>query len=429
MPPRSRGSIYLEGVNLAVVRPFQAVRPTTELAEQVAALPYDVMSSEEAREMVKDNPYSFLHVDKAEIDLDPTVDLYDEQVYARARANLDQLQADGILVKEGQPRLYIYRLIMGGRSQTGVVGCASIDDYLNNVIKKHEHTRADKEKDRIKHVDTCNANTGPIFLTYRARSAINELIAKWAIREPIYNFTAEDGVTHQVWMIDNDADINHLGQLFAEVECLYIADGHHRCASAVKVGQMRRQEQPGYTGEEEYNYFLSVIFPDHDLYIMDYNRVVQDLNGYDRDDFMRQVAEKFTITPLSGSDPYRPGKKHTFGMYMDEHWYELIAREGSFDADHPVARLDVSILQNNLLQPILSINDPRTDKRIDFVGGIRGLGELERRVKAGMRVAFSMYPTTIEDLMAIADAGEVMPPKSTWFEPKLRSGLFIHQLG
>ncbi|MGE5453715.1 MAG: DUF1015 domain-containing protein [Methylocystaceae bacterium] len=413
---------------MAVVRPFQAVRPTAELSTRVAALPYDVMSSEEAREMVKDNPYSFLHVDKAEIDLDPAIDLYDPLVYATARANLEKMQADDVLVKEEQPRLYIYRLIMAGRSQTGVVGCTAIDDYLHNVIKKHEHTRADKEQDRINHVNTCNANTGPIFLTYRAVEAINQLVEKWTGTEPLYNFTAEDGVSHIVWIVDSEADIKLLSAHFAEVECLYIADGHHRCASAVKVGQSRRQQQPNFTGEEEFNYFLSVIFPDHDLYIMDYNRVVQDLNGFDRDDFIRLIAEKFIILPITSTGPYKPTQKQTFGMYLDEKWYQLTAKEGSFNCNHPVERLDVSILQNNLLRPILGINDPRTDKRIDFIGGIRGLGELEKRVKAGMRVAFSLYPTTIDDLMAIADAGEVMPPKSTWFEPKLRSGLFVHEL-
>lgn len=414
---------------MAVVRPFQAVRPTSELAAQVAALPYDVMSSEEAREMVKDNPYSFLHVDKAEIDLDPAVDLYDPQVYEKARANLEQMKTNGVLVMEDHPRLYIYRLIMQGRSQTGVVGCTSIDDYLQNIIKKHEHTRADKEKDRINHVNICNANTGPIFLTYRAREDINRLVDKWTATEPIYNFTAEDGVSHIVWVIDNTVDVKQLSQYFNDVECLYIADGHHRCASAVKVGQMRREQNPQFTGDEEFNYFLSVIFPDHDLCIMDYNRVVQDLNGYDKTDFLKNVGEKFVINPVSGAGPYHPTQKHQFGMYIDESWYELTAKEGTFDANQPVDRLDVSILQNNLLKTLLGINDPRTDKRIDFIGGIRGLEELEKRVKAGMRVAFSMYPTTIEDLMDIADAGEVMPPKSTWFEPKLRSGLFIHELG
>ncbi|MGE5381488.1 MAG: DUF1015 domain-containing protein [Methylocystaceae bacterium] len=413
---------------MAVVRPFQAIRPQADMADQVAALPYDVMSSEEAREMVKDNPYSFLHVDKAEIDLDPAVNLYDSQVYAQARSNLEKLQADGVLIKDAEPRLYIYRLIMQGRSQTGVVGCTSIDDYLQNAIKKHEHTRADKEQDRIRHVNICNANTGPIFLTYRAQKEINLLVDKWTRTDPLYNFTAEDGVTHMVWAINNEQDINQLRQLFAGVECLYIADGHHRCASAVKVGQMRREQKTVFTGNEEFNYFLSVIFPDQDLYIMDYNRVVQDLNGYDREEFIRQVSDKFIIKPAAGTESFRPQRKHTFGMYLDGEWYELTAKDGSFAADDPVERLDVSILQNNLLQPILGISDPRTDKRIDFIGGIRGLGELEKRVKSGMRVAFSMYPTTIEDLMNIADAGEVMPPKSTWFEPKLRSGLFIHEL-
>jgi Uncharacterized conserved protein len=413
---------------MAIIRPFKAVRPIPELADRVAALPYDVMSSDEAREMVKDNPYSFLHVDKAEIDLEAGIDLYDPRVYDKAGENLQNMVAEGILTEDHKPLLYVYRQIMGGRAQTGIVACASIDDYLNNVIKKHELTRADKELDRTRHVDICDANTGPIFLTYPAVGAINDIISSWVAGEPVYDIAAEDGIRHIVWIIDDASAIEKLTDLFAQVNYLYIADGHHRSASAVRVGQMRRQASPDYSGEEEFNYFLAVIFPDQDLYIMDYNRVVKDLHGLSDDEFMNRLGEYFSVKKHEGTDPFKPFKKHQFGMYWKGHWYELEAREGTYDTADPVARLDVSVLQNSLLQPLLGIEDPRTDKRIDFVGGIRGLQELEKRVNEGMAVAFSMYPTTIQDLMDIADAGKVMPPKSTWFEPKLRSGLFIHKL-
>lgn len=413
---------------MAVVRAFKAVRPAKELAEKVAALPYDVMNSDEAREMVKDNPYSFLHIDKAEIDLDKSIDLYDKKVYEKARENLYGMIEKNILIEDDKPRLYIYRQIMNGRAQTGIVGCTSIDDYMNNIIKKHEHTRADKEQDRINHVDYCNANTGPIFLTYKAQDEIDNIVAKWTAKEPVYNFVSEDGISHIVWIIECDEDIKRVSELFKGVDYLYIADGHHRAASAVKVGQMRRNQNPSYTGEEEFNFFLSVLFPDKELLIMDYNRVVKDLNGLSTEEYMLKVSERFEVSKYEGEGVYKPSCKHTYGMYLDGKWYKLTAKEGSYNPEDPVDRLDVSILQNNLLSPILGINDPRTDKRIDFIGGIRGLGELERRVEQGMKVAFSMYPTTIQDLMDIADAGKVMPPKSTWFEPKLRSGLFIHKL-
>jgi uncharacterized protein (DUF1015 family) len=413
---------------MAVVRPFKAVRPAKDLADKVAALPYDVMNSDEAREMVKGDPYSFLHVDKAEIDLDKNVDIYDKKVYEKAKESLYNMINEGVLVEDEKPRLYIYRQIMNGRSQTGIVGCTSIDDYMNNIIKKHEHTRADKEQDRINHVDYCNANTGPIFLTYKSQIEIDNIVAKWVEKEPVYNFVSEDGISHIVWIIECEEDINKLTQLFSGVDYLYIADGHHRAASAVKVGQMRRKEYPNFTGNEEFNFFLSVIFPDNDLYVMDYNRVVKDLKGLSTDEYMLKVSEKFEISKYEGKGSYKPSSRHTYGMYLEGQWYELTVKEGTYNPKDPVDRLDVSILQNNLLNPILGIEDPRTDKRIDFIGGIRGLSELERRVEHGMKVAFSMYPTTIQDLMDIADAGKVMPPKSTWFEPKLRSGLFVHKL-
>lgn len=414
---------------MAVIRPFPAVRPITSLVEKVAALPYDVMSSDEAREMVKDNPYSFLHVDKAEIDLDPNIDLYDARVYDQARQNLKGMITKGILAKDKEPYLYIYRQKMGPRMQTGLVACASIEDYLNDIVKKHEYTRADKEQDRIRHVDTCDAQTGPIFLTYRNQSMITGLVLGWAANhQPVYDFVSEDGIGHTVWVIDDHQLINQLVALFEEIPFLYIADGHHRCASAVRVGQMRRDANPNHTGNEEYNYFMAVIFPDHDLLIMDYNRLVRDLNGHSQDEFLALLSNAFDVQPYPGPGSYKPVESKTCGMYMDGQWYALQMRQGSYDPEDPVARLDVSILQDRVLGPILGIHDPRTDKRIDFVGGARGLDELERRVDQDMSVAFAMYPTTIGELMAIADVGQVMPPKSTWFEPKLRSGIFIHKL-
>lgn len=413
---------------MAVIRPFRAFRPTPDLAAKVAALPYDVMSSQEAREMAAGNPYSFLHVDKAEIDLDPAIDLYDTRVYEKARENLDNMIAEGSYIQDPQPCLYIYRQTMQGRAQTGLVACLSINDYLNNIIKKHELTRADKEQDRINHVDYCDAQTGPIFITYRAKKEINDIVSKWTLKDPVYDFVSEDDIGHTIWVINEPGVITNLVNLFGGIEYLYIADGHHRSASAVRVGLKRREQFPGYDGSEEFNYFLSVIFPDSDLYIMDYNRLVKDLNGLSPEQFLQQVGEKFTITPYEGSGPYRPENRNSFGVYLEGRWYILQARAGSYDNSDPVKRLDVSIMQNNLLRPLLGIEDPRTDKRIDFVGGIRGLQELEKRVQSDMKIAFAMHPTTIQDLMDIADAGQVMPPKSTWFEPKLRSGIFVHKL-
>ena len=415
---------------MATVRAFRAIRPIPALANQVAALPYDVMNSAEAREMAAGNPHSFLHVDKAEIDLDPAIDLYDSRVYETARDNLNRMIAEGVFLQDDAPCLYIYKQVMNGRAQIGIVGCTSIDEYSQNVIRKHELTRADKEQDRINHVDYCDANTGPIFLTYRAKDEINAAVdGQMAEKCPVYDFTSDDGIRHTVWVIDDPDVVEQLTDAFAGVENLYIADGHHRSASAVRVGGMRRQANPGYQGDEEFNFFLSVIFPDEQLYIMDYNRIVKDLNGLSKEAFLGQVSEKFLVTPYACDGALKPAEKHTFGMYLDGSWYLLAAKPDTFDPFDPVARLDVSILQNNLLHPILGIGDPRTDKRIDFVGGIRGLDTLSQRVDSGvMAVAFSMYPTTMDDLMDIADAGAIMPPKSTWFEPKLRSGLFIHKL-
>lgn len=415
---------------MAIFKPFKALRPTEEYASRVAALPYDVMNSDEAREMVKGNPYSFLHVDKAEIDLEKGVDLYSDEVYKKAKENLIALEKDGIMKQDEKKCFYIYRQIMNGREQTGIVGCASIDDYINNQIKKHELTRADKEADRIRHVDTCDANTGPIFLCYKECDEVDSLILDFKNNNsPVYDFVTEDGISNTVWVIEDDDLNNKLSSLLENAGAFYIADGHHRCASAVNVGKKRREENPQYNGTEEFNFFLAVLFPAKTLAIMDYNRVVKDLNGYNKDEFINKIEEKFEVIKTDSKEPFSPKEKHTFGMYLDNTWYVLKAKSGTFNENDPVQRLDVSILQNNLLSPILNIGDPRTDKRIDFIGGIRGLKELERRVKEDMTVAFSMYPTTLDDLMDIADANKIMPPKSTWFEPKLLSGLFIHKLG
>lgn len=415
---------------MAKIRPFKAVRPAQEKAHLIAALPYDVMNSEEAREMVKDNPISFLHVDKSEIDLPVGTNLYDESVYQKAKENLYNLIKDGHLIQDEKPCLYLYQQIMDGRAQTGLVCCASVEEYEKDLIKKHEHTRAEKEADRIKHVDTTDAHTGPIFLTYRSLQSVEDKMNEIIKGTPVYDWTAEDNVRHIAWIVEKEEDINFFVENFANVPALYIADGHHRCASAVRVGQRRREANPNHTGNEEYNFFLSVIFPDSQLAIMDYNRVLKDLNGLTKDEFISKLEEKFDIEKYSDTEPYRPEGIHTFGMYAPcKSWYKLTAKEGTYPENHPVDSLDVSILQKNLLAPVLGIGDPRTDNRIDFVGGIRGLQELEKRVNSGNEVlAFSMYPTSIEQLMNIADAGEVMPPKSTWFEPKLRSGLFIHLL-
>ena len=405
------------------VRPFAAVRPRTELAAMVAALPYDVMSEDEARSMASGNLYSFLHVDRPEIDFPAGTDPHGSAVYEHAAQALQQMITDGVLVQDESPCLYLYRQVMAGRVQTGIVCCADIVDYINGIIKKHELTRADKEADRIRHVDACNAHTGPIFLTYRddpaAEDPVKAAAAAWQVsHEPVYDFTQND-VRHTVWVIDDEACIDALIRELDALPALYIADGHHRAAAAVSVGSGRKTE--------ESRYFLSVIFPGSELTIMDYNRVVADLDGLTEGEFLTEVSEKFDIERCGG--PYRPERMHTFGMYLRGSWYRLTAHEDLYDEHDPVSVLDVTILQDHLLGPVLRIGDPRTDRRIDFVGGIRGLGELETRVNAGEAAAFAMYPTAIEQVMDIADAGLIMPPKSTWFEPKLLSGLFVHPLG
>ncbi|MCR4429995.1 MAG: DUF1015 family protein [Tepidanaerobacteraceae bacterium] len=414
---------------MAVIKPFKAFRPLPELVAKVAALPYDVVSTKEAREMVKDNSISFLHVDKPEIDLDRSFDPHDVRAYEKARENLNSMMQGGIYTKEGADSLYIYRLVREGKTQNGIVACASIDDYVNNIIKKHENTLASKEQDRVNHVKYTGAHTGPILMAYRGNPEIASIVDEWTVEnEPVYDFVSEDGISHTVWVINDDCTINKLVSLFSQVKSLYIADGHHRAAAAVRVGQMRRMEDPDFTGNEEYNYFLSVVFPDDELTILEYNRVIRDLNGLDEEELLQKTAEKFDII-YAGKAPFKPAERHTFGMYICGKWYGIRAKAGTFNEDDPVERLDVSILHNNLISPIFGIADPRNDNRIDFIGGIRGLEELERRVDSGeMKVAISMFPTSMQDLMSAADAGQIMPPKSTWFEPKLRSGLFIHCL-
>lgn len=413
---------------MITVKPFCALRPTEEYAKECAALPYDVMSSAEAREMVKGKPYSFLHIDRAEIDLEPAIDIYDDRVYAKAADTLKKLENQGVYAQDETRRFYFYRQIMDGRSQTGIVGCASIDDYLENRIKKHEKTRADKEADRIRHVSTCSAQTGPIFLAYKESGALDEIICKQTAKQPLYDFVAEDGIQHTVWTSDNAEVDASIEKAFAGLDALYIADGHHRAASAVKVGVQRRNEAGRYEGIEEFNFFLSVIFPANSLKIFDYNRLVKDLNGYSAETFLKKVeSELGSVEKYEGEGACRPLAPHTMGMYVGKQWYLVKFHESVCQGVTPTERLDCAILQKYLLDPVLGIEDPRTDKRIDFVGGIRGLQYLETHC-AENGVAMAMYPTSMEELMSVADAGEQMPPKSTWFEPKLRSGILIHKI-
>ena len=392
----------------------------------MAALPYDVYSRKEACEEVKDKPLSFLNIDRAETQFGDDVDTYDDRVYAKAKELYESAKENGIFEQEEKVCYFIYELTMDGRTQTGLVACAAIDDYINNVIKKHENTRADKEVDRICHVDTIGAQTGPIFLAYRANKRISEVIEKVKAGEAFYEFTADDGVKHKAWRIDEDEDISVLQKEFDGIDSIYIADGHHRAASAVKVGLKRRQEHPEYDGTEEFNYFLSVLFPDEELMIMPYNRVVKDLNGLSREEYIKELEKHFEVEN-KGETQYAPETKGRIGMYLDGEWYSLKAMDDIM-SDDPVEGLDVSILQSYILNPVLGIDDPRTDERIDFIGGIRGLKELERRCSSDMKVAFAMYSTSIHELFNVSDAGLLMPPKSTWFEPKLRSGLFIHEI-
>lgn len=408
---------------MADIRPFCGIRPAEEYASRVAALPYDVYSRREAYAQAAKDRLSFLNIDRPETQFGEDIDMYAPEVYQKADEMLRERIAQGIFRQDETDSYYLYEQTMNGRVQTGLVACASIDDYGNGVIRRHENTRAEKEADRIRHVDACSAQTGPIFLTYRKDSRIEDVTQKTKQAPAVFDFTAEDEIRHRGWRITEESDIAAIGRAFSEIGSIYIADGHHRAASAVRVGLQRREEHPDYTGEEEFNYFLSVLFPDDELMIMDYNRVVKDLNGLTEEEFLEKVQEKFFLAACDGRS--KPQEKGTITMYLAGRWYRLTVRE-EYRSKDPVQGLDVSVLQNELLAPVLGIGDPKEDPRIDFVGGIRGLSELERRVHTDCAVAFAMYPTSVAELFAVADAGLLMPPKSTWFEPKLRSGLFIH---
>ncbi|XMB85764.1 DUF1015 family protein [Mycoplasmatota bacterium WC44] len=413
---------------MAIVRPFKAVRPNESKVDKVASLPYDVMNREEAEKMAEGNPLSFLHVVRSEMDVPKEVSQYDESVYLKARENLDRFQEEGTLIQDEKPMFYIYRQIMDGRAQTGFVGCTSIDDYMNDVIKKHEFTLPKKEVDRINNFNHCDANTAPIFLTYRDDAELQSILDNWTEgNKPVYDFVSEDGISHIVWVITEDSINVRVNEIFAGIDYLYIADGHHRSASSVKVGMKRREDNPNFTGDEEFNFFMSVIFPESHLYIMDYNRVVEDLNGQTKEEFLANVEKSFTVEKMDNR--YHPESKYNYGLYLDGSWYKLSAKEESFDKKHPVNSLDAAIVQNNLLDPVLGIEDPRKSQRIHFVGGIRGLEELESLVDSKQyQVAIALFPVKMTDIMDVADNGEIMPAKSTWFEPKLRSGLFVHKL-
>lgn len=419
------------------IKAFKALRPKSDLVKKVAELPYDVLDREEAREIVKNNELSFLNIDKAETYFPGNVSEYSEEVYKKAGENLKRFIKNNIFIKEEKECLYIYELRLNGKYQRGIVSCLAVDDYLNNTIKKHEFTRAKKEEDRIKHIKACNAQTGPIFLTYRDSETINNKVLQICSEKPLYDFIADDGVSHRVWKIDDEDIINEIISDFKEVNSVYIADGHHRSEAAVKVC-LERRKNGECSLEDECNYFLGVLFPKNQLTIIDYNRVVKDLNDLSQEEFISKIEEKFQVTKISNGEQFKPQNKGEFGMYLNNSWFKLKYKEKSKDSIineenkdelSLVGNLDVSILQENLLKPILGIKDVRNDERIDFVGGIRGLKELEKRVVAkDMKVAFALYPTSLEEVMAISDQGLIMPPKSTWFEPKLRSGIFIHEI-
>jgi len=412
---------------MSLIKPFKAIRPAVPYAPMVAALPYDVLNAEEARAIGQINPLSFLHVEKSEIDIPGYPQVEEAEVFDMARRNLLKLLSDHILVREAKPCFYVYSQKMGEHTQYGIVAAAGVGEYEAGKIKKHEHTRADKERERTLHIDRVNAHTGPVFLTYKKHDAIDRLVDRFIAAPPDYAFTAEDGISHTAWTIAGDDDIRSISAAFADIDALYIADGHHRAAAAAAVAKMRRERAQAPRGDEPYEFFLAVIFPHNQLRVMDYNRVIRDLNGLDEQAFRDKVGQTFDIYP--GFTKRSPTAIHEFGLYLGGAWYRLVAKDGVYDPTDPVKSLDVSILQDCLLGPILGIQDPRTDKRIDFIGGIRGMDELERLVDSGrFQVALSLYPTSLAQLIAVADAGKVMPPKSTWFEPKLRSGLFVNPL-
>lgn len=414
---------------MAILKAFKGLRPPANLAMNVASRPYDVLNSAEARVEAEGNPFSLLHIIKPEIDLPADIDEHDQAVYDKARENFLLWQKNGWLVKDEQEYLYIYAQTMWNKTQYGIVGCAAVEDYLNNVIKKHELTRKDKEEDRMKHVRITDANMEPVFFSYPAHAEIDAIVAAYvADNNPDYDFTAADGVGHHFWVIRNAETVQRIIALFATIPSTYVADGHHRTAAAALVGNEKKLNNPHHTGKEEYNFFLAVHFPDDQLTIIDYNRVVKDLNGLSSDQFIAKLSEVFTITE-KGTDIYKPEELHNFSMYLDGLWYSLTAKPGTYNDHDPIGVLDVTILSQLVLDNILDIKDLRTSKRIDFVGGIRGLGELKRRVDMGeMKAAFALYPVSMKQLIDIADSGNIMPPKTTWFEPKLRSGLVVHEL-
>ena len=413
---------------MAIFRPFKGYRPPKEIAKELASRPYDVLNSEEARAEAGNNPYSFLRVVKPEIELPQDIDLHSQPVYDKAVENFRKFIDKGFLNQDPKANFYVYAQTWGEKIQYGIVGCAGVEDYLNGNIKKHELTRPDKEEDRMMHVRVVNANAEPVFFTYPAVSEIDEIVAEVTRNVPEYDFLADDGFGHKFWVIIDDATIQTLEGLFSEVPAFYVADGHHRTAAAALVGAERKKNNPNHTGEEEYNFFMAVVFPDNQLTIIDYNRVVKDLNGWSKDEFLEKLTKHFVLEK-KGEQEYKPGKLHEFSMYLDGEWYVLEARPGTFNDNDPIGVLDVTILSNLVLDEILGIKNLRTDKRIDFVGGIRGLGELKRRVDRGeMAVAFALFPVSMQQLLDIADTGNIMPPKTTWFEPKLRSGLVVHTL-
>ena len=412
---------------MAILKAFKGLRPPKELAKEVACRPYDVLSSEEAREEA--TKYSLLHITKPEIDFEPGIDIHLQQVYDKAKENFQRFKDEGILIQDEEDYLYIYAQTMGGRAQYGLVGCAGVEDYMNGVIKKHELTRPDKEEDRMKHVRITNANMEPVFFAYPAVTEIDQIIESVVNdQEAEYDFTTEDDIGHHFWVIRDNAKINRLLEIFSQLPATYIADGHHRTAAAALVGHEKKKNNPNHIGDEEYNFFLAVHFPDDQLRIMDYNRVVTDLNGLTPEKFLESLGAVFSVKE-KGTKGSKPEKLHTFSMYLEGKWYELIAHPDTYNDSDPIGRLDVTILSKSVLEPILDIKDLRTSKRIDFVGGTRGLGELQRRVDNGeMEVAFALYPVSMKQLMDIADTGNIMPPKTTWFAPKLRSGLVVHSL-
>lgn len=408
-----------------VVRPFRALRPTKDMVSKIAAKPYDVVTEEQAREAAKNNPYVFYKVSRPEINFEYSADTHDPKVLETGRKHLEWLMNQGFMFIEDKPVFYIYQQHWKDHVQTGIFATFSVDEYIENKIKKHELTRKDKEDERALHVKVVKAHTGPVFLMYKSRPDVDELIMRNAKGEPEYDFTDETDVRHMLWVLRDEEEIKRISKAFESVDAFYIADGHHRAAAAVRAAIDFRSENPNYTGEEEYNYFLAALFPHNQLRILSYNRVVKDLNGNSEDEFLKKVSEKFDV--ISMDDVYKPESKHTIGMYMNSRWYKLVPKAGTYDENDVIASLDVSILQNNLLAPILGIENPRTDKRIDFVGGILGIEELVRLVDSGaFKVAFAMYPTSIEDLLRVSDEGKIMPPKSTWFEPKLKSGVVVH---